>query len=157
MSTLRDNTEDEFVAFVRSMEFGLRAALVARHGADRGREAANDALTYGWQHWDLVSRMENPAGYLYRIGERRARRRRLVPVVQRDEPAYSEPWVEPGLAAALSSLSKRQRQAVMLIEAYELKFREAADLLGLSISSVQTHYERGLSRLRTALGVDADE
>jgi RNA polymerase sigma factor (sigma-70 family) len=65
--------------------------------------------------------------------------------------------VEPGLESALRSLSKRQRQAVMLIEGYEFKYREAADLLGLSISSVQTHHERGLARLRTALGVEVDE
>jgi DNA-directed RNA polymerase specialized sigma24 family protein len=45
----------------------------------------------------------------------------------------------------------------MLIEGYEFTFREAAHLLGLSVSSVQTHYERGLSRLRAALGVEVDE
>ncbi|MEX1208949.1 MAG: sigma-70 region 4 domain-containing protein [Acidimicrobiia bacterium] len=157
MSKLHDNTEEAFVAFVRAVESGLRAALVARHGAERGWEATNDALTYGWQHWDRVRQMENPAGYLYRVGERRARRRRLRPAVPPDEPGRSDPWVEPGLAAALLALSNRQRQTVMLIEAYEYTFREAAELLGLSISSVQTHHERGLSRMRTALGVEADE
>ncbi len=97
--------------------------------------------------------MKNPAGYLYRIGERRARRQRRVPVIRPDVLGHSDPWFEPGLAAALRSLSDRQRQAVVLIEGYEFKFREAADLLGLSISSVQTHYERGLAHLRDALGV----
>jgi RNA polymerase sigma-70 factor (ECF subfamily) len=157
VSTLRDNTEEAFVAFVRCIEPGLRAALVARHGPERGREAANDALTYGWQHWDRVSQMENPVGYLYRVGRRRAIRRRRVPMIPPDQPGHAEPWVEPGLESALRSLSKRQRQAVMLIEGYEFKYREAADLLGLSISSVQTHHERGLARLRTALGVEVDE
>ena len=157
MSTLRDNTEESFVAFVRSVESGLRAALVARHGPERGWEATNDALTFGWRHWDRVGQMENPAGYLYRVGERRARRHRLVPRIHPDPPARSDVWVEPGLGSALRSLSDRQRQAVMLIEGYEFTFRETADLLGLSISSVQTHYERGLARLRRALGVDGDE
>lgn len=154
---MRDNTEEAFVAFVRDVESGLRAALVARHGPGRGWEATNDALTHGWQHWDRVCRMENPAGYLYRVGERKARRRRLLPALRPDEPWRSDPWVEPGLAAALLSLSDRQRQTVMLIEAYEDTFREAAELLGLSISSVQTHHDRGLSRMRTALGVETDE
>lgn len=157
MSTLRDNTEESFVAFVRSVESGLRAALVARHGPERGWEATNDALTYAWRHWDRVRQMENPAGYLYRVGERRARRRRLLPTVHPDPPARTDAWVEPGLGPALLSLSDRQRQAVMLIEGYEFTFREAAELLGLSISSVQTHYERGMARLRRALGVEGDE
>jgi len=154
---VQDNTEEAFVAFVRFVEGGLRAALVARHGAHRGWEATNDALAYGWEHWDRVRQMENPSGYLYRVGDRKGRRRRLVPTLQPDPPARSDPWVEPGLGAALLSLSARQRQVVMLIEGYEFTFREAAELLGVSISSVQTHYERGLDRLRTALGVDVHE
>lgn len=143
------------MAFVRSFEPGLRAALVAKHGSERGREATNDALLYGWQHWDRVHRMQNPAGYLYRVGQRRGRQRRLPPNPHPDPPLGSDPWVEPGLGPALLSLSSRQRQTVILIEGYEFTFREAAGLLGISISSTQTHYERGLARLRTALGVNS--
>lgn len=143
--------------FVRSIEAGLRAALIGRHGADRGREAANDALVAGWRQWDRVSRMENPAGYLYRIGHRRALRRRLLPAPAPEGHALPDPWVEPGLPAALKDLSTRQRQVVMLIEGFEYTFREAAALLGVSVSSVQTHHERGLDRLRIALGVEGHE
>lgn len=152
-----DNTEDAFVAFVRSVEGGLRAALVAKHGPERGREAANDALVYGWQHWDRVRQMDNAAGYLYRVGQNRARRRRLLPATEPDQPMASDLWVEPGLGPALLSLSIRQRQTVVLIAGYGFTFKEAADLLDLSISSVQTHHKRGLARLRSALGVMFDE
>jgi DNA-directed RNA polymerase specialized sigma24 family protein len=97
--------------------------------------------------------MPNPTGYLYRVGQSKARRRRLLPRPLWESPVSTDPWIEPGLGPALLALSKRQRQAVMLIEGYDHTFREAAALLGVSISSVQTHHRRGLERLRAALGV----
>jgi RNA polymerase sigma factor (sigma-70 family) len=64
---------------------------------------------------------------------------------------------EPGLEPALASLSRRQRQAVVLIHGYGYTQRETAALLGVSASSVQNHMERGLAKLRFALGVDNDD
>jgi DNA-directed RNA polymerase specialized sigma24 family protein len=149
--------ERSFVEFARVAEPRLRYALVAGHGADRGGEAANDALVYGWCHWERVRHMNNPIGFLYRVGERSARRRRVeprsVPVVPEDRP----PWIEPRLSAALGGLSPRQREVVVLVDAFEWTHREVADLLGIRLSSVQTHLERGLARLRQALRVGADE
>lgn len=34
-------------------------ALVTGHGAERGREAAQDALVHGWRNWDQVKNMAN--------------------------------------------------------------------------------------------------
>ena len=146
--------EVDFVEFARRVEPGLRIALVAAHGADRGLEATNDALVHAWRHWDRVCTMENPAGYLYRVGRRAGRLRRLAPSLPRATVGDHHPWVEPGLSDALSRLSMRQRQVVILMESYEWTHREVAELLGIGISSVQTHHERALARLRAALGVD---
>jgi DNA-directed RNA polymerase specialized sigma24 family protein len=149
-----DGVEAEFVDFARMIEPGLRIALVASHGVDRGLEATNDALVYAWRHWDRVRSLDNPGGYLYRVGQRRALRRRLVPRMPWAESASDgSPWVEPRLSSALMALSPRQRQVVVLIESYEWTQREVAELLGIGLSSVQTHLERGLERLRVALGV----
>lgn len=149
-----DAVEAEFVEFARRIEPGLRVALVAAHGVDRGLEAANDALLHGWRRWDRVRDMENPGGYLYRVGERRARRRRLAPFLPRETPVDGNRWVEPRLSGALAALSERQRQVVVLIASYEWTQREVGDLLGITPSSVQTHYERGMARLRETLRVD---
>jgi RNA polymerase sigma factor (sigma-70 family) len=62
--------------------------------------------------------------------------------------------VEPRLSDALLSLSKRQREVVVLVEAFEYTHQEAADLLGIGRSSIQTHLDRGLAKLRVGLGVD---
>lgn len=149
--------EASFVEFARVAEPRLRYALIAAHGAERGRDAAEDALVYGWRHWARVQGMANPIGYLYRVGQRAARRRRPVP---RPDPVISEdrpPWVEPKLSQALAQLSPRQREVVVLVDGFEWTQREVADLLGIGLSSVQTHLERGLARLRKALGVNRDE
>jgi len=149
--------EASFVEFARTAEPRLRYALVARYGADRGREAANDALVFGWRHWERVQGMANPVGYLYRVGQRAARRRRPVPAADPIGQEHRPPWVEPGLSAALARLSPRQREVVVLVDAFEWTYQEVADLLGIRASSVQTHLERGLARLRAALGVSEDE
>ena len=153
-SALKDSVEDAFVRFARSVEPALRMALTAGHGFDRGLEATNDVLVYAWKHWDRVSRLDNPAGYLYRVGQRKARRRRLVPDILAVSPVGRYPWFEPHLSGALKSLSSRQRQVVVLIEAYEWTFREVAEFLGVRPSSVQTHHRRAMERLRLRLGVN---
>jgi DNA-directed RNA polymerase specialized sigma24 family protein len=146
---------DDFACFFAEAEPRLRRALVAAYGPERGREAAAEALVYGWQHWKQVRDMDNPIGYLYRVGQSRSRPRReptLLPPV----PADDADWVEPHLPEALAGLTDRERQAVVLIEGFGWTFREVADLIEVSVSSVQSYVERGLRKLRDELGVGHD-
>jgi DNA-directed RNA polymerase specialized sigma24 family protein len=142
---------EAFEVFFVKAEPRLRRALVAAYGLERGREAAAEALAYAWQHWQKVSVMRNPVGYLYRVGQSRARPRRTPTLFA--SPDSRDPWCEPKLPAALSSLSERQRLAVVLVHAYGWTLQEVADVTGLKIPTVQTHVERGLARLRHALEV----
>ena len=144
----------EFDRFFADAEPRLRRALVARYGSDVGRDATSEALAYAWEHWDRVRSLDNPLGYLYRVGQSRSRR--FIPR-RVGFPAPVErglPWVEPALPLALRSLSGRQRQAVVLVEAFGYTHDEVATLLGISRSTVQNHVERGLTKLRTILEVD---
>lgn len=52
----------------------VRAGLVAGYGPQVGLDAAAEPLAYGWEHWDRVEAMHNPAGYLYRVGQTAARK-----------------------------------------------------------------------------------
>lgn len=79
------------------------------------------ALAYGWEHWERLRQLENPAGYLYRVGQSWARRRPLRRVVFPDSPAGHELWVEPGLAPALRALSPRQRNLILQVRNPELR------------------------------------
>lgn len=150
------NVDDRnsFVAFAFEIEPALRIALVAGYGVERGREAASDALVYGWLHWERVRVMKNPAGYLFRVGQRKASLgRRRIPSASAESGRSDPPWVEPRLSEALAKLSKRQRQAVVLVESYQWTHAEVAELLGLHVATVQTHLRRGLAKLRSELGV----
>jgi DNA-directed RNA polymerase specialized sigma24 family protein len=148
-----ETLSDTFTEFFERTEPRLRNALVAAYGVDIGTEAAADALAYGWEHWNRVSDMDNAIGYLYRVGRsrsRRFRRRPSLPGITRTNPT---PWVEPGLPAALSRLSDRQRVAIILIHSLGWTYAETAELLGVSIGTVQKHVQRGMGKLRRALGV----
>ncbi len=68
--------------------------------------------------------------------------------------AWKDYQFEPALPKALSALSRRQRMAVVLVHGYGYTLREVAELTGLKRTSVQNHAERGLARLRAALGID---
>ena len=147
--------KDSFSEFVRSAESRLSAALSASLGSERGREATADALAYGWENWDRVERMANPAGYLYTVGRDRGRRaiRKTKRVVLMPVDPSSTPWVEPHLPAALATLPERQRVVVMLLHCFDWTMSEVAEFLDLSKSSIQTHAERGLAALRREMGV----
>lgn len=147
-----DGFTESFTIFVKEVEARLRHALVAVFGQEQGREATAEALAYAWEHWDRVGDMDNPAGYLYRVGRSRGQKRRSRPVFDPVPPDHL-PEVEPGLPAALMGLSEKQRVAVVMVHAYDWPRQEAAELLGVSVSTLDTHLQRGLNKLRNGLGV----
>jgi RNA polymerase sigma-70 factor (ECF subfamily) len=139
------------------VEAPLRRTLVAWYGPTLGRDAAQHALEWAWAHRSRLDGIDNPAGYLFRVGQSHAKRelrRSRVPatslpatVVDGDSP------FEPELTAALAALSEQQRAAVLLVHGYGYSFREAADVLNVSLSTLRTHADRGLARLRAYLEV----
>jgi RNA polymerase sigma factor (sigma-70 family) len=143
-----------FEGFHAAVEPRLRRALVAAYGVQDGVEATAEALAWAWEHRDRLQDIEQPVGYLFRVGQSRHRRRR-VPLL-RSRIEWSEPWVEPALAGALSRLSERQRVAVVLVHGYEWTLVEVAEVLGVGPTTVQTHLRRGVERLQRALEVEDD-
>ncbi len=145
-----------FDAFYRLHEPQIRRALIAALGPSQGADASASALAYGFQHWNRVAAMANPAGYLYRVGRSSARvRRKPLPAVV---PAIDErPGFEPALPLALNKLSSSQRSAVLLVHAWGYPLNEAAALLGMSVSTLRNHLTRGMVRLRHHLGAHTDE
>ncbi len=143
----------DFTAFVRDFERPLRHGLMAACGGELGREAASEALAYGWEHWDRVRPLENPVGYLYAVGRNWARRSqsREAPLLRMvsDEGVHD---VEPGLVAAIAALSERQRTVVVLVHCFEWSLAEVAEVLGLAKTTAQNHLERGMATLRRELG-----
>jgi len=155
-ANLGDLDADGFDAFVVSVEPILRAALVARHGRDRGAVATAEALSWAWERWERVREIESPIPYLVKVGTSRTRMRLLFPRVER-LVAPREHEFEPGLDKALRKLSDRQRSCVVLIAGYGLSFAEAGEVLSVTKPTVQKHFERGIERLRNELGVGDSE
>lgn len=82
-----------------------------------------------------------------------AREEREVPAA--GERAESE---ERGarVRAALEQLSARQRDVAELVFYHGLTLRDAADVLGVSLGSVKTHYDRGKRELRRLLASELE-
>lgn len=140
-----------FESFVDTVGVKVRAGLVASFGVEVGQDAAADAMAYAWEHWGRVQAMDNPAGYLFRVGQTAARRMRRP---QRLFPAPSAELrseIEPGLVPALQQLSEMQRACVVLVVGYGFAQAEVAEMLGVTSSTVRTHLDRGVHALRRSL------
>jgi RNA polymerase sigma-70 factor (ECF subfamily) len=155
MGTPASDGEETFVRFLTEAEPRLRRALVALRGPEDGRDAVAEALMWAWEHWDRVRAMDNPVGYLYRVGQSRTRhpRRGLLPYRVGEARL---PDIEPGLGPALAALTDAQRTAVVLVHGCDWSYQEVAEALEISRSSVGTHVARALARLRQQLEVDQD-
>ena len=152
---------DDIEALLTRVAPGLQRALVASFGPEVGGEATVDALAWAWTRPRRALGLSNPGGYLYRVGTSFARRsiRRSAKQREHDQLAAltdrSVPYVrEPGLTPALANLSPQQRGAVVLVHGYGLTLAHAAGSLGCSVSSLRNHLARGMTRLRTELGVE---
>jgi RNA polymerase sigma-70 factor (ECF subfamily) len=144
-------SEAEFDRFVDTVRPRLVRALVGAVGVNDAADAAADAIAYAFEHWDRIQLMDNPAGYLYRVGQSRARRRRAPEL---PPPAsMGLPDIEPGLVPALRSLPTSQRTAVWLVHACGWHYSEVAEAMETSTSMVGNHVSRGLDALRRKLGV----
>ena len=145
---------ETFTDFVVRVEPRVRRALSAAFGSQAGRDATAEALLVAWKNWDRVAAMDNPSGYLYRVGSNEARRSRQTALAKDFSDATERiPWIEPKLAPALAALSEQQRTVIALVHGFEWSLGEVANLLGISKSTVRTHEQRAIESLQRLLGV----
>ncbi|MFV1991782.1 MAG: RNA polymerase sigma factor [Acidimicrobiales bacterium] len=135
------------------VEPSLRRALVGHLAPSLVSDALAEAMAYAWEHWSEVRIMTNPAGYLFRVAQSKARQPK--PAFMPPPPAGRIPEMEPGLPDALRGLPESQRTAVWLVHACDWSYSEVAEAMGVSASTVGSHLERGLQKLRKSLGVDS--
>ena len=142
-------------AFLSSVEPRLREALVAAYGLEVGVEACADAVLWGWEHHVELASMQNPAGYLFRVGQSAARsHRRRSGFLPQPDP-HRDPEFEPGLVRALERLSEPQRVTVVAVHSLGWSLQDVADFLEVSHSTVRTHMRRGMTKLRSDLEVES--
>lgn len=138
-----------------ALERTVRRALVARNGVELGCEAAAEAIAWAVEHPDRLAELEQPAGYLYRVGQSRLRRQRRW--ARQTAPVFAPPADDVALSFdrelfdALADLRPEQRTAVVLVHCYGYRYREVAEVLGIGEAAVTNHVHRGLARLRSRL------
>jgi DNA-directed RNA polymerase specialized sigma24 family protein len=144
----------DFDVFFREAEPRLRRAYGGRLAPHCVGDAVGTALEFAWKNWDRVALMEHPVPFLFRVGLSKSRRRKQGRLPA--SPPLEMGHVEPALISSMQKLPSRQREVVWLVEACEWTPTEAAEALGLSLSAVRTHRDRGLERLRHHLGVNTN-
>ena len=152
----------EFDAFFDEEYTPLLRLMVAMTGnLVEGEEVAQEAMTRALERWDRVSNMSSPAGYVYRtaVNLNRSRLRRLARPLrwsrESERSSDAEPEVVGSVVAALMTLSRGQREAILLVEWLGLDAREAGRILGISPSSVRSRVHRAKASLAGGTG-DAD-
>jgi len=66
-------------------------------------------------------------------------------------PAAAEPGEDVGLESILRHLAPREAEVIRLRHVEQCTPNEICELLAISLSSVKTHYYRGLEKLRSVL------
>jgi len=133
----------------------LFAITGSRHEAE---DISQDAFVRVWERWDRVGTIDDPAGYLHRTAMNvfRDRRRRLVLGMRRAvhlapaPDAYAAVEARSVAATVLSSLTPRQRAAIVLVEAFGYQAEEAGGLLGIKGSTVRALLHQARTTLRNS-------
>ncbi|WP_231929758.1 RNA polymerase sigma factor [Micromonospora inositola] len=135
-----------------------RALALAVGNPAVAREAADEAMARAYARWDRVRGLDNPAGWVFRVGLNWATS--WWRKVRRERPPADEwrgaaaPAPDPaGLAArsALDRLPVGQRTVIVCRVLLDLSTAETAAVLNLTEGTVRSRLSRGLAGLRAAL------
>ncbi len=153
---------EEFLA-ARSGDL-LRTAVLLTRDRAHAEDLLQAALVTAYRRWGRIGR-EDPYPSVRRILVTTAASPRRLPSTQEivSLPAYDPPGPDPTgevaererLTAALATLPARMRTVLVLRYTEGLSEAATAELMGCSVSTVESQTVRGLARLRTALGATA--
>jgi len=149
-------------------EYPRLVRLLTLYCGDRetALDLAQETLTRGCAHWDRLSRMERQSAWFTRVAlnlansrwrRLRVERRSTAVLAARQRPLPG-PEVADALAirAALSTLTPRQRAAVVLRFFHDLDLATTAAVMRCSQGTVKKLSARGLAVLRAALDIEFD-
>lgn len=152
---------DSFEAFYRtSYRRALRLAVVLTGSGPAAEDLVQDVMADAHRRWDRLSTYDDPGAWLRRaiLNRTKSRRRRLV-VAARGMLgliAAREPRIELAppdweLWHHVAALPPRQAQLVALVHIEDMTVTAAAKLLGIAVTTAQTHLSRATARLEQEL------
>ncbi len=150
---------DGFTAFYEQRRPEVHAAVAVTIGdADLAVEAVDEAFVRAAERWSQVSRMDRPAGWVYRVAvnwsaswRRKWSRRPTRPLEMLDRP-YVDDLAGVGLLEELSCLPLLQRQMLVLRFVLGYSVADTAAALGVAEGTVKS----GVYRARQQLRADAE-
>lgn len=165
----RTSNHSRFSERIRPLEDRMiRTAWRVLRDADAAEDALQDALTAVWRRLDQVERHPNPDALVLRMCANAAYdslRRRIRDAHSRNghsvtEPADKRPgpeselvWLElhDALRHAISTLPRKQGQAIIMRLIQELEYDEIAAALGCGANTARVHVLKGRRKLQQAL------
>ncbi|MEV6306358.1 sigma-70 family RNA polymerase sigma factor [Actinoplanes sp. NPDC051861] len=154
--------EGDFEAFYRAnADRVYRALAVTLRRDDLAGEAMAEAMARAYTRWPAVRELDNPAGWVFRVGLnwatswwRKVRRERAP---GSDDDVAGPPGVAEDAVVAeqcLARLPRPQRAVVVCRILLDLSTAETAAALGISEGTVKSRLSRALADLRRALRVE---
>lgn len=132
-----------------------KALALTLRDADLANEAADEAMARAYARWRTVQLLDNPGGWVYRVGLNWANstlRRKGGPrrTVHQISLAAVEP-ADPQLMAAIGQLDLDRRAVVVCRFFLELNELETARALGIRPGTVKSRLHRALRQLSVEL------
>ncbi|MGN9906334.1 RNA polymerase sigma factor [Phytohabitans sp. LJ34] len=148
-----------FPEFYRAHVHRVYKALAVTLGNDDvAREAVDEAMTRAYARWRHVRELDNPAGWVFRVGFnwatswwRKVRREQGVLTEERHPRAAATDPAAFAARAALDRLPRAQRAVIVCRVLLELSTAETARALSISEGTVKSRLSRGLTALRQEL------
>jgi RNA polymerase sigma factor (sigma-70 family) len=138
-----------------------RAVYLLTCDAAEAEDLVQEAMARVYERWDRVSRLAEPAGYVYRVASnlhrrRFGRRRRMSQLLAGNEPSERDHADAASRSVdvwtALDTLTREQRDAVILVEFLGYDAAAAGEVLGIEPVSVRVRLHRARAKLREAFG-----
>jgi len=134
-----------------------RALAVTLRDTQLASEAVDEAMARAYQRWNRVQTLDNPGGWVYRVGlnwSRSILRRAMRPApawVTSGDTSGDGTGVDPAIDRALAKLPIEQRAVVVCRLLIGLSEAQTATALGLRPGTVKSRLARASSRLQSLL------
>lgn len=147
----------DFESFYASAASRIRRTLAVILGdVELAGEATDEAMTRAYERWSRVSSLDNPAGWVYRVGlnwAKRQLRRRAYDgsALMAPHSAEQPPPPDPRLWKALNGLSTDHRTVIVLRFGEDWSESQIAAALDIPVGTVKSRLHRALNHLREEL------